>query len=183
MITFVTGNDEKWQSANRLLQPYGVDLVRATFELPEIQSMDVGEVASAAAELACAWVGGPVMVTDAGYYFEALNGFPGPFVKYMNQTLAAEDVIRLMTGKDDRRVTIREALAYCEPGHAPVVFGSEQKAIVAQKVGQGRTTMDRLMILDGFDKVAGECTLDEVREFWARHLVHYSRLGEWLVGR
>ncbi len=179
-ITFVTGNDEKWRSANDLLSSFGVTLVRAQFELPEIQSMSVEDVAMAAADLACNKVGGPVMVTDAGYYFEALRGFPGPLVKFANQTLGGEDFLRLMEGKDDRRVTIREALAYAEPDKEPVVFSSVQHASVALLAGAGKTPMDQIMILDGFDKVAGECDADEIRAFWLRHLRHYKDLGEWL---
>jgi non-canonical purine NTP pyrophosphatase (RdgB/HAM1 family) len=183
MITFVTGNDEKWRSAGALLGPFGVELVRSRMDLPEIQSLSVEEVAAAAAELACAKLGGPVMVTDAGYSFVGLGGFPGPFVKFVNQMLTAEDVVRLMAGVEDRRVEIREALAYCEPGGVVKVFTSVQKATVANVVGQGRTTMDRLMILDGFERVAGECDEGAVRAFWERHLHHYTDLGEWLVRR
>ena len=183
MITFVTGNDQKWESATTLLAPLGVALVRATYALPEIQSLSVQEVAAEAARLACGKVNGPVMVTDAGYYFEGLGGFPGPFVKYMNQTLTAEDFLRLMQGKTNRRVTIREALAYCEPEGEPVVFVSEQRATVAVEAGLGATTMDRILVLEGFEQVVGECDEADVRAFWCKHLTHYVQLGEWLASR
>jgi len=48
--------------------------------LPEIQSMDVQEVAEHFVKCACEKLGKPVFKVDCGYYLEGLNGFPGALV-------------------------------------------------------------------------------------------------------
>jgi len=44
-IVFVTGNIDKWQIANKILTPYGITLEQIKIDTPEIQSMDVEEIA------------------------------------------------------------------------------------------------------------------------------------------
>ena len=107
-ITFITTNDGKYKIAQEVLGKYGVDVLQKELYLPEIQSDKVEDVASYAAKYAAQKLKESVFVTDVGYYIEALNGFPGPFVKHINQWLSGEDFIKLMEGKSNRKVKIME---------------------------------------------------------------------------
>lgn len=61
---------------------------------------------------------------DGGCYVEALNGFPGPFIKYINKWLYAQDFLRIMHGKKNRRMVWKTCLTYCEPNKKPAIFES-----------------------------------------------------------
>lgn len=182
MITLVTGNDGKWNLAVAQLGRFGIELRRETFELPEIQSFDSAEIAVESVKLACARVGGPVMVTDVSYDLKALGGFPGPFAKYTNSYLTPGDVLRLMEGKADRRFEIKEVLAYCEPGIEPVVFASSMFGTIAEEA-HGERLMDSITILDGMERPLAAYPVEEVRAYWEVKLNHFIQLGEWLASR
>ncbi len=182
MITLVTGNDGKWNLAVAQLAPFGIELQRATFELPEIQSFDSAEIAAESVKLACAKVGGPVMVTDVTYDLKALKGFPGPFARYTNSYLTPGDFLRMMEGKTDRSFEIVEVLAYCEPGSEPVVFRSSMYGTIAEEA-HGERLMDSITILDGMEKPLAAHPVEEVRAYWESHLTHFTQLGEWLAKR
>lgn len=181
-ITLVTGNDGKWNLAVAQLGRFGIDLTRETFDLPEIQSFDSAEIAAESARLACARVGGPVMVTDVSYDLKALKGFPGPFARYTNSYLTPADFLKLMEGKTDRRFEIKEVLAYCEPGMEPVVFSSSMYGVIAEEA-YGERLMDSITILDGFEKPLAAYPMEEVRAYWQERLDHFLQLGEWLAKR
>ena len=97
--------------ARDVFSEYGLSLEQADLDIPEIQSLDVAEVARASTEFASSNLNGIIIKSDVGYYFEALQGFPGPLIKWINQTLSASDLMALMHGKTNRRVVLRECLA------------------------------------------------------------------------
>ena len=126
----------------------------------------------------------PVAVTDAGYYFEALNGFPGPFIKYINQWLASEDLLRLMKGKQNRIVVVKGCLAYCEPGKEPVTFLSEISGTIANKAvktqKEDSTSINEIFIPEGYDKVDTEIPREEMIKFWAKTKDYWKKLADYL---
>src|SRR3989344_556765 len=111
-IIFVTGNKYKFRVAQKSLMGSGFKLVQKKLETPEIQSDLVEEVSAFSAKWAANILKKPVVVSDGGCYIEALNGFPGPFIKYINKWLSAGDLLNLMKGKKNRRVFWRDCLAY-----------------------------------------------------------------------
>jgi len=180
-IFFITGNTHKFQIAQKALAGAGIELIQKELETPEIQSTSVEEIASFSAKWAGDLLKEPVIVSDAGYYIEALNGFPGPFIKYINEWLSAEDILRLMDGKEHRKVIVKDCLAYCEPGNEPVLFcGSANGAISNKKGSRGRTSINEIFIPEGYDKVESDIPWDEMKEFWANNIKTYQLLAEYL---
>jgi XTP/dITP diphosphohydrolase len=144
-------------------------LVQSDLDAPEIQSERVEDVAIYAGEWACSRLGEPVVVTDAGFYIEALNGFPGPFVKYVNQWLTAQDLLDLMRGKDDRQVVTRDCLAYCQPGEEPVVFSGSYSGRVATVPGNGEgRPMELIFIPEGYTVPVSDFSTEERLAFWSQ---------------
>ena len=180
-IFFITGNAHKFQIAQDALAGAGIELIQKELDTPEIQSTSIEEIASFSAKWACDLLKEPVIVSDAGYYIEALNGFPGPFIKYINEWLSADDFLKLMTGKENRKVLVKDCLAYCEPGKKPVLFcGSAKGTIANKKGGQGRTSINEIFIPEGYDKVESDIPWDEMKEFWANNIKTYQLLAEYL---
>ena len=172
IIHFVTGNLYKFQVAEKALEGTGIVLVQEKLDTPEIQSIDVEKISSYSAKWAAEKIGKPVTVTDAGYYIETLNGFPGPFIKYINQWLTSEDLINLMVGKTNRKVVVRDSLSYCEPGKDPVTFMGETFGIISPhpvKTNKpGTTSINEIFIPEGYDVVETEISKEEMIEFWSK---------------
>lgn len=168
-LIYVTGNPFKLAVAERALAGSGIVLVQRDLDAPEIQSDRVEDVAIYAGEWACRRLGEPVVVTDGGFYIEALNGFPGPFVKFVNQWLTAQDLLDLVQGKDDRRIVARDCLAYCRPGKEPVTFrGSYPGRMPAAPGGEEGWPMDRVFIPDGYTVPASDLSAEERLTYWSR---------------
>lgn len=177
-IIFVTTNDEKWRLAVRILQKYPARLQRAEIDTPEIQAAAVEEVAGYSAKYAANQLGKPVIVTDGGYYISALNGFPGPFQKYMNDWLTPEDFINLMKPYADRRIVLKECLAFCEPDQNPILFTTEMNAEIAQKPAGVGSILDQVVIPEGYERPQGTYPIAVQREMWAEKLDHFHQFGK-----
>ena len=179
-ISFVTGNTGKWEIGRDIFTKYGLELNQANMETPEIQSLDVKEVASYSAQYAAQKLGMPVIKSDVGYYITALKGFPGPFIKYINQMLTEDDLLRLMKGIKDRSMVIRECLAYAEPNGFTKCLVHEQKTRIAEQADGTGNSIDKIMILDGFTKTRGASDPKDVAEFWKKSLTLYHEMAEFL---
>lgn len=184
IINFITGNQFKFQIAQKALGKIGIEVVQQELETPEIQSTDVVEISSFSAKWAADRLGKPVVLTDAGYYIEALNGFPGPYIKYINKWLNSEDLLKLMEGKENRKVIVKVCLAYCEPGKEPKTFLSEVSGTISQKAvkpKEGSTTpINEIFIPEGYDKVDSEYPREEMVKFWAKGETYWEELADYL---
>ncbi len=179
-VTFVTGNIGKWEIGRDIFAKYGLELAQAKIETPEIQSLDVTEVATYSAQYAAKKLNTPVIKSDVGYYIPALGGFPGPFIKYINQTLSDKDLLRLMKDVKDRSMIIRECLAFATPDGFTKCLVHEQKTTIAEKSDGVGSSIDKVMILDGFTKTRGASDSKEVAEFWKKSLTLYHEMAKFL---
>lgn len=172
-LIYLTGNAEKLRIAELVFADSRYRLVRQSVATPELQSTSVREIAEYSARWAARTLPQPFFLTDAAFQITALGGFPGPFVKYINQWFSAEDYLRLMVGKDDREVVIEDCLAYSEPGKAPLLFSTRYYGRIASEPGQPRATaIDRLFIPDGFGRPLADFPVTEQRAYW-------SAIGVW----
>ncbi|MCP4204335.1 MAG: non-canonical purine NTP pyrophosphatase [bacterium] len=96
--TLVTGNPNKVAEAERIC---GFPMRHVAIDLPEIQSDDLAEVAREKALEAWRRLERPVIVEETGLELSALNGFPGPLVKWMLDAVGAEGIARTAAALDE----------------------------------------------------------------------------------
>ncbi len=167
-LVYVTSNELKFKVAMQSLQDSGISLERKSLNVPEIQSTSVEEIAEWSAIWASQHLNQPVVVMDAGYYIEALNGFPGPFIKFVNGWFSADDYLNLLQGKSNRRVIIRDCLAYCRPNEKPTIFCQLHQGELATKPGrQNGTSIDQIFIPEGYLNPISEIHPDEMLTYWS----------------
>lgn len=167
--------------AKALLDPNAISLAHQSVDLPEIQSLSVEEIASFSANYAAQELNKEVLVTDVGYYIDALNGFPGPFIKFTNQSLTSDDILRLMHGKENRRVEIRECVAYSRPNHNPVTFTSVLGGEIGTEVKGNTTIINNVMVMDGCDKTVSEMTEAEIMTYITERHMHFGEFAEYYL--
>ena len=95
-ITYVTGNQSKFQNASAFLQAVGVTIHQASASADEIQASTGIEVAIRKAHDAYAQLREPLFINDAEWAVPALGGFPGPYMKYIVGWLTQQDLLKLM---------------------------------------------------------------------------------------
>jgi len=122
VIHFVTGNARKFQEAQEILgSDSNITLVPISIDLTEIQG-DPEEVATAKCKEAVGIVNAPVIIDDISLCFDALNGLPGPYVKWFIDRIGVEGTYKLLDGFEDKRAVAMCIFAYGEPGSEVRLF-------------------------------------------------------------
>ncbi len=158
MIPFVlvTGNPGKIAEARTAL---GTDIEAVEVNLPEIQSLDYREVLRAKAEEAWRRVGRPLIVEEAGLDLAALNGFPGPLVKWMLEAVGAEGIARTAAALGETRASARCFLLFKDGEREVVAEGRTEGTLVLPGRGTHGFGWDPVFLPDGsaqtFAELAG----------------------------
>jgi non-canonical purine NTP pyrophosphatase (RdgB/HAM1 family) len=117
-LVFVTSNLDKLREAEEVL---GMPMTHRAMDIVEIQSLDIKEVVRHKAASAQARLGGPVLVEDTSLELAALNGFPGPLVRWLLASVGPEGIARLLDPFAERRATVH-CLA-CAASESDEYFG------------------------------------------------------------
>ena len=97
-IPYVTTNKGKFQEISHFLTEYThlpFFLAQEAFETTEIQSDDQKEIAGHKAREAWNHFKRPLLVEDAGFFFEKYHNFPGTFSKWIFKSLGFKGVSKL----------------------------------------------------------------------------------------
>jgi non-canonical purine NTP pyrophosphatase (RdgB/HAM1 family) len=113
-ILYVTGNPAKLRTAQNFLQEMGIEIERATVEIDEIQSDSIEKISLDKAKKSFEILKQPLIVNDSGWFFLGLNGFPGPFMKYVNEWFSGENFLDLTRNLKDRRVILKQVIVWTD---------------------------------------------------------------------
>lgn len=138
-IRFVTGNAGKVAFLKSQLDPDKYRVLQDGLAVPEIQADTVLEIASYKARYAYDKLQKPLVVQDSAFHVNALNGFPGPYVKYFMQTIGIKGLLRLMKDTKDRSAVFEHALVYIDGHGRPHPFVSKlTTGTLAQAAYEGK---------------------------------------------
>lgn len=181
-ITFVTGNNLKFQVASDIFSPYGIELIQEKIDVPEIQAETTEEVACFSAKFAANKLNKPVIVNDSGFYINALNGFPGVYTKDINKKFNSKNLLDLMADYDDRSVRISDVTAFCLPNNEPVCFSCNLKGeLLQESQGNYPQCFDEIMVVEDTGKVRGQYTFEELRTIIYPKLTDYHEMAKFLL--
>lgn len=180
LVFFATGNVHKFNEAREVLAEHGLATGMLRIGALEIQDDDIESIAKAAAVDAARRSLLPVIVEDAGLFIDALNGFPGPYSKYVYQTIGKEGVVKLLENCEDREARFRSVVAFCGPRTVPRCFHGVVKGRIVERImgslGFGFDPVFEPMERQG--RTFGEMTLEEKNEFSHRARA-LRRFAEW----
>ena len=154
----VTGNPGKLAEAQRICGP---DLESVALELPEIQSLDLEEVLRAKAETAWRALQCPLIVEETGFEIDALNGFPGPLVKWLLEAVGADGVAGLGHALGNPAATARCALLYRDAERSVLGEGTVEGRLVLPPRGGAGFGWDPVFVADGESRTFAELSGDE----------------------
>lgn len=158
-FTFITTNQEKLAAANLHLEPFGITFDNQSMDLIEPQADSVEVIAQAKAEQAYETIKAPVVVTDHNWSIPALNGFPGPYMKFINQWFSTEDMQNLMRPHTDKTIIKSEVLCYKDSLGTVTIKCDMSGSFVDTPRGEGLSTM-RIVSLLPSGKTVAECIAD-----------------------
>jgi XTP/dITP diphosphohydrolase len=147
MLRYVTTNEGKIREAREY-----VDCEQFNYDYTEIQSGDIATVAAHGAREAYREADDPVLVDDAGLFVDSLDGFPGPYSSYVEDTLGIERVQRLVAEEENRRAAFRCVLAYCDGDEfeaSPDPVDRDDRALAAAGDGNDEGTGVPVKLFEG----------------------------------
>jgi inosine triphosphate pyrophosphatase len=174
LVYYVTGNENKAKELNALLsenEKLASTLVikRKDIDLDEIQGSSE-EIATDKASRGAQILRAPVIVEDVSLCFDALNGLPGPYIKWFIKQLGTDGIYDMISRYEDRTTRARCTMAYepfappsqemkeeepSSPSSALVVVGEVEGTAVAPR-GDRAFGWDPLFMPQGFDRTFSE---------------------------
>ncbi len=112
MLYYVTTNPGKIREARQYLGDETI--TDYDYDYPEIQHESMKAIAAEGARESFRTLGEPVVVDDSGLFLRGLDGFPGPYSSYVEDTLGIERVWELAQTLEDRTASFRCVMAYCD---------------------------------------------------------------------
>jgi XTP/dITP diphosphohydrolase len=177
---FVTSNVHKFQEARRVLSEYRIATAKLKVEAVEIQEDSLENIAKFSALDAVKNCGLPVFVEDAGLFVEALQGFPGPYSRYVYDTVGVDGILKLMKNIENRSAHFQSVIAFSSPKEQPVCFvGKVEGKISLEKRGTAGFGYDPIFEpLEGDGRTFAEMTTAEKNRF--SHRAEALRMfAEW----
>lgn len=123
-VTFVTGNANKLREVQAILaSAKHIVLDSHKLDLPELQAKTAREVSIDKCKRAVEILGKPVITEDTCLCFNALNGLPGPYIKWFLDSVGHDGLNKMLAGFEDKTAYALCTFAYCEsPGAEIHVF-------------------------------------------------------------
>ncbi|MDD3042303.1 MAG: XTP/dITP diphosphatase [Methanosarcinaceae archaeon] len=177
-IVFVTGNKGKFAEVRDILASRGIEVIQNKNGYPELQEDELEPIAASGASYVAEKLNMPVMVDDSGIFIKALNGFPGPYSRFVEDNLGNPKVLKLMEDEKDRSAYFKTVIGYCEPGKEPLVFpGVVEGKIAFEERGTGGFGYDPIFEYEG--KTFGELG-DEIKNTLSHRRRAIDKFLEWL---
>ncbi|CAI5459346.1 unnamed protein product [Closterium sp. Yama58-4] len=154
-ITFVTGNAKKLEEVKAIFGS-SVALRSRKIDLPELQG-EPEDISKEKARLAAAKVDGPVLVEDTCLCFNALNGLPGPYIKWFLDKTGHEGLNNLLAAYEDKSAYALCIFSLClGPQHEPLSFAGRTEGKIVPARGPKDFGWDPVFQPDGFDQTYAE---------------------------
>lgn len=181
-IIFATGNPHKVHEAQSILKGYPIIIEQRNVKGPEIQSENLEDIAKTSVLWAVKKSDAPTFVEDAGFFIEALKGFPGAFASYVYKTIGKKGVLKLLEGESNRRAVFKSVIAYCTPHKKPRCFlGEVYGKISLEERGIHGFGFDPIFEPEnGGGKTFGEMEVNEKNRYSHRALA-VRRFAEWFL--
>ena len=180
VVQFSTKNKNKYNEAARVAAAHGIELMHLSLEKYEIQADDLAMIATVAAEQALRESRGSMVVAeDAGFFVDALNGFPGPYSSYAYRKLGIDGILKLLQKVDKRGAYFASAVACCNQGQTFCFEGTVKGNVSIKPRGKQGFGFDPIFIPDqGEGRTFAEMDIDEKNRYSHRALA-FSKFCEW----
>lgn len=147
-ITFVTGNKSKAREVSRILD---IPVEIKEFDIPEIQGLDLEDVALNKLNQAFEIVKSPVIIDDVSFEINAWNKFPGPLIKWILESGGgtASLILKLLENEINREATAKLAVGFHDGSKAHIFIGASEGEVSREIRGENGFGWDPIFIPKG----------------------------------
>lgn len=164
-IRFITSNKGKYSEFKKFIPE--LELLRV--DLPEVQSLDPQVIIEHKLRDAMKHTDGSILIEDTSLYLDALNGFPGPLIKWLTQSVGNSGVYDLVSKIGDSRATARTIIGFSDENGIHYFEGECKGKIVlpTSMAGEG-FGWDEIFQPDGLSETFAEMGSEYKNEFSMR---------------
>ncbi|XP_028164663.1 inosine triphosphate pyrophosphatase [Ostrinia furnacalis] len=163
-LTFVTGNAKKLEELRAILgNSFPLEIISHKVDLPELQG-DIEEVSIKKCQEAARRLKKPVLIEDTSLCFNALNGLPGPYIKWFLDKIKPEGLSKMLTGWEDKSAKAVCTFAYCEGSCEDsdvILFQGITKGQIVEPRGTRDFGWDCVFQPEGYTKTYAELPKEE----------------------
>ncbi|KAI1331922.1 inosine triphosphate pyrophosphatase [Xylariaceae sp. FL0255] len=178
-LNFITGNANKLAEVRAILDSTGIALQSQRLDLPEIQGT-LDDVTREKCRVAAEIVRGPVLVEDTCLCFNALDGLPGPYIKWFLQSIGHTGLNNLLAAYEDKSAQAVATFGFCKgPGEEILLFQGRTDGKIVPARGPTNFGWDPIFEYEGqtyaeMDKVA--------KNKISHRFKALDKLREWIEG-
>lgn len=174
-MTFITGNQNK---ADRMSESLGIKLAHLNMDLDEIQSLDTKKIVEHKVKQAYDQLHSPVIVEDTWLQFEAMNGLPGPFIKFFLDNMPYQDICDLLKDKS-RKARAGAVFGYYDGDTMKTMEGGLDGIIAEKPAGDGGWGWDQFFIPDGYQITRAQMSKEDYHKTYMQ-IKPFAELKQFL---
>lgn len=175
---FITGNAGKFREVQGKIQNLEMLPIK---DLPEIQSLDIREIIEYKLRAAVKELNGDyiAIVEDTGLYLNAMNGFPGPLIKFLLKTIGNEGIYKICSslGNFDA-VAITAFGLYNSEKESIEFFEGKMEGKITSPKGTHGFGWDPIFIPTGSEKTYAEMETIEDKDSFSMRFSALKKLLE-----
>ena len=156
MVYFITSNTHKFQEVQKMTS---LPILQVSLEYPEIQADTLEAVALYGITYCYERIEEPCFLEDSGLFIHALSGFPGPYSRYVFETLGCEGILQLVS--EEREAHFESVIAYTDGSEAKLFIGRIDGMISRTQKGEKGFGFDPIFIPEGEKRTFALMTLQE----------------------
>ncbi len=165
-LYFITGSKGKFEEVKAIIPQ--VEML--DIDLPEMQEVDAKKIIEAKLRAAFDHHEGEFLVEDTSLYYDALNGLPGPLVKWFLKTIGNEGLYTLAKNMGNTKATARAIIGYAKNKDDISFFEGVIKGEIVSPRGDQGFGWDPVFQPEGHTKTFAEMTLEEKNSLSMRKL-------------
>lgn len=169
-ITFISSNMNKVKEVQSILgTDFPWDFKYQSMDLFELQGNPV-EISTEKCKQAIDHCDGPVIVEDTSLCFNALNGLPGPYVKWFYESIGNQGLYKMLDGYEDKTCYAQCILSFSlGKGHDIKVFVGASDGVVVEPKGENNFGWDSIFQPVGYHKTFAEMERSEKNKISHRY--------------
>jgi len=176
-LTFITGNQNKVKEVQALIP----SITQKKLDLPETQDTDSQIIIQEKINEAKKHHSGNFIIEDTGLYLDALNGFPGPLIKWLLKSIKADGISQLANKLQNTAVT-----AKCTVGlhidNQDHFFVGECRGRLVSPTGETSFGWDAIFLPDGYNETFAQMSL-ELKNSISHRRVAVEKLVKFLENK
>lgn len=184
-VFFATGNKNKLNEMADILGPT-FDVIGLNVDLPELQG-EMDDIAKGKCKIAYEkyknlGITEPIIVEDTALCFNALEGLPGPYIKWFLNKMGNDKLFELIKQYDDPGAQAICTYCFMENDEPTIIQGIVNGKIVKPANGQNGFGWDPIFKPDGYDQTFAEMDM-KTKNKTSHRSKATNKLREYLMSR